>query len=877
MKLGHLKLGLTGGRRGTPPTPAAPSNTVAPVISGSNIVGGTLTTTNGSWSGYPSPTFTYQWRNAGSDIGGATNSTYVTQAGDEGDAIDCVVTATNTEGSASQDSNNITPGTVPVNTVAPVASGTSESGQTLSVTNGTWTGTATITYTYQWRRDGVNISSATNNTYLLTVTDENTDVDCVVTGTNSYGVDDADSNDIAVTAPAGNVRYWVGGSATWDATAGSKWATSSGGAGGASVPTSTDNVFFDGNSSGTCTLSASSVCNNLDCTGFTGTISHPTATDLNVYGNLKFVAGMTYTIGSVTSAINFNATTTGHTIDSGTKVLGNIFFLGVGGGQTLASALTATGATITVTRGSFDTGNFNINAGSFASSNSNVRSIALGSSTLTLTGTSPVIFTTATNLTFNAGTSTISTTDTNAITFASGSQTFYDYTAGSRGTTTTLTGDSTFRNFNIAGSAGSASELVLGGNLTITGTLTASGNSDVRRLFIRSSVMNTARTITAAAIAFSNVDLRDITGAGAASWNLSAITGLSGDGGGNSGITFTTPSTSYWIGGTGVWSANAEWSSTSGGSGGNHRVPLIQDTAIFDANSFSTTSLAVDMQGTQTIRFCNIDASAATNNPTFTRGGSSVEFYGGLLYPATCTVTNTATIYTFVGRGSHSIDLGGSPAAAPVTIDSVGGVYTWLRGYTGTSLTFNRGECDFNDFNFTWTNQISLMVGNTRVLRYGNGTITLSGTGTVINVSNTTGLTTYTEGSTIDVTNTSASTKTLTLGGQTYNALRIRGASGAGTVTISGSNTIGTLTFDPNANIRLAPSSTQILTALSAVGTSGNTITIQPTSGTATLSDSSGTNTLDYATITSMIFTGGATWQATNSTNGGGNSGISFI
>lgn len=39
-------------------------------------------------------------------------------------------------------------------------------------------------------------------------------------------------------------RYWVGGNANWDATAGTKWATTSGGAGGAAVPTAADDVFW---------------------------------------------------------------------------------------------------------------------------------------------------------------------------------------------------------------------------------------------------------------------------------------------------------------------------------------------------------------------------------------------------------------------------------------------------------------------------------------------------------------------------------------------------------------------------------------------------------------------------------------------------------
>ena len=43
-------------------------------------------------------------------------------------------------------------------------------------------------------------------------------------------------------------RYWVGGSGTWSSLNTSNWSTSSGGAGGASVPTAADNVFFDVNS-----------------------------------------------------------------------------------------------------------------------------------------------------------------------------------------------------------------------------------------------------------------------------------------------------------------------------------------------------------------------------------------------------------------------------------------------------------------------------------------------------------------------------------------------------------------------------------------------------------------------------------------------------
>ena len=86
-----------------------PSNTIAPVISGNPVAGSTLTTTNGTWTGFPAPTFTYQWLRNGVVIGGATNTTYVTQLTDVGQQITCRVTGTNSVGSVNAISNIIIP------------------------------------------------------------------------------------------------------------------------------------------------------------------------------------------------------------------------------------------------------------------------------------------------------------------------------------------------------------------------------------------------------------------------------------------------------------------------------------------------------------------------------------------------------------------------------------------------------------------------------------------------------------------------------------------------------------------------------------------------------------------------------------------------
>jgi len=113
-----------------------------------------------------------------------------------GVAYTFTVTAINSAGisNSSSASNSITTFTIPTNTITPVVSGTASFGQTLSTTNGTWTGTGTITYTYQWQRTGVDIPSATSSTYTLVQDDVGSRISCVVTGTNSYGASTVNSN-----------------------------------------------------------------------------------------------------------------------------------------------------------------------------------------------------------------------------------------------------------------------------------------------------------------------------------------------------------------------------------------------------------------------------------------------------------------------------------------------------------------------------------------------------------------------------------------------------------------------------------------------------------------------------------------------------------
>lgn len=85
---------------------ALPINTDAPAVTGTVVVGNSLSCSTGTWTGAPAPTFTYQWQQGSSNIGSATSSSYSVAAGDIGSTLRCVVTATNSLGVTSANSPN---------------------------------------------------------------------------------------------------------------------------------------------------------------------------------------------------------------------------------------------------------------------------------------------------------------------------------------------------------------------------------------------------------------------------------------------------------------------------------------------------------------------------------------------------------------------------------------------------------------------------------------------------------------------------------------------------------------------------------------------------------------------------------------------------
>ncbi len=144
------------------------------LFNGTVAVGSTLTAMDGSWSGSPRPTFTYQWyacraavpaaavKNAKcAAIAGETNSNYVVAPAMNNKYLVVQVKASNATNagtpasSFSASSSKVL--TAPTNTVAPrisvlqsTATGSPIGGGTLTLVPGTWTGNPAPVKTYQW-------------------------------------------------------------------------------------------------------------------------------------------------------------------------------------------------------------------------------------------------------------------------------------------------------------------------------------------------------------------------------------------------------------------------------------------------------------------------------------------------------------------------------------------------------------------------------------------------------------------------------------------------------------------------------------------------------------------------------------------------------
>lgn len=595
-------------------------------------------------------------------------------------------------------------------------------------------------------------------------------------------------------------RYWVGGSGTWNNVSTTNWSATSGGPGGASPPVAGDDVFFNSASNGTSytvTMAASTTYNyrNISISGpATGTVSFSGGTTAtHNHGGSVTVASTG--VGSLYAALwitnNFTATAAGQTINLNGNSMGSMIFNGVGGAWTLTSNGQNSANTMTLTAGTLNFGSVTWTMNGFSSSGSLVRALNLGSATLNI-GNDFNISSASTNLTVNGGTSTINLTGTTSPGFFGASFTYnnVNWTSTSTGgISMSYSGNNTIANLSVAAPSGTTlNTMSVSGNLVITGTLTMTSSAPMRRLFVNSSTVGTTYTWTVAAASLSNVDFRDIAFAGVAA----PVSGTSlGDCGGNSGITFPAPKTVYWVlAGSSQWGASAglAWALSSGGSPSSANFPLAQDTVIID-NAVSITSITFDYSwavGT-------FSAQARTNAWTLSFASAAPSVYSNWTSGTGVTTSGTLSV-VWIGRTSQIIDSSGRSWSNGWSIAGLG-TYTLASEVTMTGTLFHiRGT--FNTANYNITCAIySSTTTNTRTAQLGTSTINLSSVGTVWNLATSTNLTLNAANATINLTNTTTTSRTMELGStvQTYGTINIGGTTGSSTTLIIGATSVNTV------------------------------------------------------------------------------------
>lgn len=619
--------------------------------------------------------------------------------------------------------------------------------------------------------------------------------------------------------------FWVGGTGNSSDTA--HWATASGGATTGSIPTATDDCTFDSLSNATAytyTVDAATACKSFVMGApLTGAITWAGSSGLNVKGSMNLSGGTAGITRTYTGLITFSATSGTITINSNSVVLvGSITFNGAGGTFQLTSDFNVLSSGTTWT----------LTAGTF---DANSRAVIMGGGA-------------------------------SAVTIQGNATTFYDLTLNGGAS---KTGGFTFSN-----------------NPTVTHTFTISGNSVTNRALIQSNTIGTARTITAAAVSVSNADFQDITGAGAATWDLSLASGGSGDCGGNSmqalGIAaFTTATTSYWAASYGGnWSGTGttlNWTPTQGGATTTNpgRVPLCQDDAKMNLVFGISKTVTADMPRLGK----NIDWTGATwTTSLFFVSSINQAIYGSLTLINGLSYSDAVTNLTMRGRGSFTISCNGVLIDQnQFIITAPGGTYTLGSDFFTNQLLFiTQGTFTVGASNYAISTGTMTIGGGTLTLGTATHLLTLAGTAWnfssgVMNANT----------STLKFTDTTNSTLFFSGGSGTFNNVWFNRGASTGSISLTGSNLFNDFKDTGTAahSLLFTAGTTQTVSTFTVVGNgAGNEISINTVGMTTThalTKTGGGTISSDFLNIQHSVATPSSTWYAgANSIN---NQGVSTV
>ena len=318
----------------------------------------------------------------------------------------------------------------------------------------------------------------------------------------------------------------------------------------------------------------------------------------------------------------------------------------------------------------------------------------------------------------------------------------------------------------------------------------------------------------------------------------------------------------YWVGGSGNWSDVNHWATASGGTTLHTIAPTSADNVYFDAESFPSSGQSVTIDAAAQCH--DFDWTGAVNFPAI-NGNNQIEIYGSIALNTDVTY-NLEDVFLKSSDAGEVITSNGS-SFGNQSIITIEGTGEWTLGGSLDvhTLKLIRGTFSTANYDVSTAGQVRLssVSGNLLDLSFGSSTINCQ---------------TLWNESAADLVLDAGTSEIIT--GQLRGDLNGNGPFTYYNVTfdggglIYGNNILNKVTLLANS-LNIESGSTQTIDQLVANGDKYNPLEISAmTDGSeATFSINTGTISIDYVNLTDIHGIGGATFNATNSVDGGNNDG----
>jgi len=504
-------------------------------------------------------------------------------------------------------------------------------------------------------------------------------------------------------------------------------------------------------------LTSSDYCKTLDFTGFSGTWINSTSS--RIYGNLIMSNTMTTQAGAGTLnlfGVSYDQfiNTNGVVIKWPVTIYDDISYntgLPNASQFTLQNDFTLDSPySLGLSTGNFVANNYNVSAGSFVAGSSTstaYSNLVMGSGTWNMTGSGFVWSVGGVNRVISSNTSTINISNTiSTVGFAGGDYTYNNIIFSSANTNGfSISGNLTANNITFApqtlNTFGRKSIAVGNNTITITGTLSLSGNNANQRSFVLSDGVTTTKIVANNIAPLQYVDFRHIQAAG----NSAPWSGISlGDSGLNSNINFGAARTLYWNKPTGGNWSDVAWSTSDGGPVDANNFPLGQDTIVF-TNTGLNSGATFNVDNNYQIN--NIDFSPLTNPATLNLLNSNNDSYGNVTLSPNLNIVSTGGGHYFNTKGSNvfitSTGVSWPENAVSINFQGIvsGDYINLVDDFTTNSavafryegLNLNNQTLSCGTFNSNNSENRNLIFGNTGVIKITGSNTTVVGMQTMTN------------------------------------------------------------------------------------------------------------------------------------------------